>query len=691
MSADHNLSIFYQEVFGNNLKKVRNATLSVVVDNLNRFKSCGSQDKRYECIAKFCQNVLLNKILQSEQEIHLERSKLARSYGIVYIVVCACISENDSNEGVLTRDADVVVQSVISKDFYELRKSLHQEKVSVAGISTEAEKLNQLLRFGKLQYGTSYRQVGVLLHGPPGCGKSSLVKHIAQSCDAVVLNVESTDVLQSEVGSGVEALKRFFRRAVALSEEGSVILFLDELDTLCPHRDNSSLGSKQITSALIHELDSLHGKDIPGLLVLGATNVISSLDPSLRRPGRFDREVLINIPTKDQRLAILELFTNHVELDCAVQLCDIAMRTPGYVGADLRALCEEAESMTLKREGAVPPTVKLEDFDHALHCVAPLMKRSSDCVIDLQPVNWEDIGGLEDVKHEIRQSIEWPLLYPDVLHRMDLTPTKGVLLFGPPGCCKTTLVKAAATSCHVTFLSLSGAQVFSPYVGESEKIVSEAFQKARALSPSILFFDEIETLVGKRSSEKNQSRVQERILATLLNEMDGVGIRLDKKTNASLNQDRGRSTVGVSGPQEMQKMDNRGVGCTSIVSECNSSLDLKGSQVMVIGATNRPDMLDPAILRPGRLDKHIHVPPPDAEARAAILKVYTSKMSTSDLDLHKMSLDTELYTGADLKNLCKEAGLFALREILARGDPGSPICVNSHHFARAKEIVKPSL
>uniref|UniRef100_A0A0B6ZKM7 AAA+ ATPase domain-containing protein n=1 Tax=Arion vulgaris TaxID=1028688 RepID=A0A0B6ZKM7_9EUPU len=563
---------------------------------------------------QYCKNVLLNRVVSKDSAINLLDSKLARTYGICHILLknYEPAFDNDTEYVIITQKTSIQIESVQSEDFYSLKLNLIP--ISLGGFGHEVEQLSLLLNYSKSHISSSLRPVGVLLHGPPGCGKTSLAKYLAYTCDAVFIQIEGSNILHSDFGVGAASLTNYFRRAAALTKEGSVVLFIDEIDTLCPVNEHASLGNKQLTSALVTEMENLHNNKVSGLLVIGATNYISNVSPALRRPGRFDQEILISVPTKQQRLHILEVHTADVVLASDVSLLDVATWTVGFVGADLQALCEEvashAHSSHLFQNSEIP-VVHMVHFVDALHTIRPSLKKGLDCVVELQPVKWEEIGGLEDIKTEIKQSIEWPLLYPDALKRLDLNPTKGVLLYGPPGCCKTTLVRAAATSCNVTFLTLSGAQVYSPYVGESEKIISEAFQKARALSPAILFFDEIESLVGSRSAGSNQARVQERILSTMLNEMDGVGIRLDRKMDAA---------------HARQSEDDQNMMTTETTPKSKSAYKTEGvsnvdkSHIIVIGATNRPDMLDSAILRPGRMDKLIFVPPPDLMSRQAILK-----------------------------------------------------------------------
>ncbi|KAK0057622.1 spermatogenesis-associated protein 5-like protein 1 isoform X1, partial [Biomphalaria pfeifferi] len=640
--------------------------LFVVVKDREKYVNCDTAKTNLLC--KYCQNMLLNTCVSPSLTLKFSKSRLSELYGISHIIIQDCkTSSGDHLNAFVTYQTFFTIKKIQSEDFYDL--TLNPRHISLGGIDPIIEKLCSIMQWNKCHKSLPHRTVGVLLHGPSGCGKSSLGKFLAQKCEAAFINIEGSEILLSDDGSGSAALSKIFSRACLLSKEGSVILFLDELDMLCPAETNASMGSKQITNALITEMDNLYNQNISGVLFIGATSAISNINSLLRRSGRFDQEVLINVPTKEQRALILEVLFNSMTIQSDISLSEIALWTPGYVGSDLKALCEEALCHSSRSHKTA---LNRADFLYALHRVVPSLRKSSNCCLDIQQVSWDEIGGLEEVKCEIRQSIEWPFLYPEVLKSMDLSATKGVLLYGAPGCCKTTLVRAAATSCHVNFISLNGAQIYSPYVGESERIISETFQKARALSPCILFFDEIESLVGKRTSAGKQSRVQERILSTMLNEMDGIGVRLDQKvkeTNESNNIDESQ---GMKGFAEVPFENNS-------LKSCNSSA------VIVIGATNRPDMIDSAILRPGRMDKLVYVPPPDEQSRRSILKLIISSMATKDIDITELSKKTEYYSGADLKNLCKEAGLICLRE------NSNAAFIYQAHFVKALEVIKPSL
>lgn len=330
----------------------------------------------------------------------------------------------------------------------------------------------------------------------------------------------------------------------------------------------------------------------------------------------------------------------------SVDMAELAKRTTGYVGADLSALCREAAMHSIREnsKGSGEQAVGMKHFHDALKTVCPSCLRSSLGRTDLSPVSWEQIGGLDEIKLKLRQSIEWPMMYPEAFVRLGLCRPRGVLLYGPPGCAKTTLVRAAATSSHCAFLSVSGADLYSPYVGDSEKALAQLFRQARACSPCILFLDEIDSLIGSRSNSQTPNSVQTRLLSVLLNEMDGVGVR----TLESRGTEKILQVEGAEHNHTPEQLDFHEV--------CNKD-------VMVVAATNRPDCLDSALLRPGRLDHIIYVPPPDQQARLAILKLRTESMPVgSDVCLEELAARTDLYSGADLENLCKEAALLALQE-----------------------------
>ncbi|KAJ3021104.1 hypothetical protein HKX48_009199 [Thoreauomyces humboldtii] len=470
---------------------------------------------------------------------------------------------------------------------------------------------------------------GVLLHGPPGVGKTFLVSAVARACAAKMIIINGPEVFGAYQGESEERLREKFEEAQSLATgEHPCILFIDEMDALTPRRQSGKQQENRVVAQLLTLMDGMSGRG--SLVVIGATNQPNAIDAA------FDREVAIDVPAEDARLRILQSLSRNMPLDADVNLPAVAASTNGYVGADLSALCREAALEAVRSHDA--RTVSHDCFVKALaHLGGPSTQRES--TVAVEKLSWDDVGGLEGVKQRLRQAVEWPLMYQDTYRRLGLKPPRGVLLYGPPGCSKTTLVKIIAATSGATFLSLNGAALYSPFVGDSEQTIRTTFQRARAGAPSVVFFDELDAVVGKRSlgdGGGGGDSVQERVLSTLLNEMDGI---------------------------EM------------------------ANNVLVVGATNRPDMIDAALMRPGRFDKIIYVPPPDTVARLQILQIYTRGLSLAeDVDITDIAgTRTVRYTGADLKAVCREAAMEALRV----GREASVI--NMEHFNAALTVVKPSL
>ena len=484
---------------------------------------------------------------------------------------------------------------------------------------------------------------GVLLYGPPGCGKTLLAKAVANETEAYFIAINGPEIMSKFYGESEQRLREIFEEA---KEHAPAIIFIDEIDAIAPKREEvTGEVEKRVVAQLLALMDGLEARG--DVIVIAATNRPNAIDPALRRPGRFDREIEIPVPDKRGRLEILQVHTRNMPLADDVDLKKLAEMTHGYTGADLAALCREAAMRALRRflpkldleKGELPTDVleelkvTMQDFLDAFREITPSALREIE--IEIPNVRWSDIGGLEDVKQQLREAVEWPLKYSDTFKRLGIDSPKGVLLYGPPGCGKTLLARAVATESEANFLSIKGPEVFSKWVGESERAIREIFRKARQAAPAVIFIDELDSLAPMRGLGYSDSGVTERVVSQLLTEMDGL-----------------------------EKLEG----------------------VVVIGATNRPDILDPALLRPGRFDRLVYVPPPDKAARLEILKVHTRRMPLAeDVDLERIAETTEGYTGADLAALCREAAILALREA------GKPTKVGMKYFLKAMEVVKPSV
>ncbi|KAJ2092254.1 hypothetical protein IW138_001325 [Coemansia sp. RSA 986] len=480
---------------------------------------------------------------------------------------------------------------------------------------------------------------GVLLYGPPGVGKTRLVQKIAELTNSHLTVVQGADIVGPYLGESEKKLRDVFAQAQRkVTDHRASILFIDEIDALAGNREKQQQGNVgvRVVAQLLTLMDGVESRG--RLVVVGATNLPNSLDPALRRPGRFDREVHVDVPGTEARLAILRYYTRGMALGDDVDLHKLAGLTSGYVGADIGALCREAAvaviGLQLKEGLSGDQAVGMREFTEAMKHTVPALRRG--LAIDVGDTRWQDIGGLDELKQTMQRVFDWPQNHQAAMHRLGVHPVRGILMYGPPGCSKTTVVKALAHQEEVSFFSINGASIYSPYVGDAERTVRRVFRQARAASPSVVFFDEIDAIVGKRQQGTQGDAVQERMLSTMLNEMDGV-----------------EATHGV----------------------------------LVVGATNRIDMLDPALLRPGRFDKIVYVPPPDHAARMAILRIKMRAMPAdlSNADVDALATRTEGYSGADLDNVCREAALLALRHDI------HATSVGWGHFEHALGVVEPSL
>ncbi|NXY87702.1 SPA5L protein, partial [Alcedo cyanopectus] len=590
---------------------------------------------------------------------------------VVHIEMLAVDSLKDE-AGLITPHTSITIQEVVTRDWYR-RLSADTARTSIAGLDDVGKSLKEILDL-PFRFPKSFRSLGlcvpsgVLLAGPPGVGKTLLVKAVAEEMGAYLLGISGPALHGSRPGECEENLRRVFEKGREMACEGPTVVFIDEIDALCPKRGRSSNAPEdRVVAQLLTLLDGV-GRE-GGMVVIAATNRPGDLDPALRRPGRFDREVIIGTPTFLQRRAILQLLTSTLPVSGDVDLVKLAEMTAGYVGADLTALCREAAMQVVFHSSSesTETEINMADFQEAFKKIQPSSFRSAVGLTECKPVSWEQIGGLEDVKLKLKQSIEWPMRFPQAFARMGLSLPKGILLHGPPGCAKTTLVKAVATSCHCSFLSVSGADLFSPFVGDSEKILSQVFCQARASSPAVIFLDELDSLLGSRAG-RGRAGVAQRLLSVLLNELDGIGLKVTERRGGKLL---------LEGHCQEQSDEERKL-------ECQETLN---RDFMVVAATNRPDMLDDALLRPGRLDRVIYIPPPDLQGRLSILKICTEKMPLdSDVSLEDVAVLTDLYSGADIENLCKEAALLSLQE-----NGLEATAIKHEHFVKSLRTVKPSL
>jgi len=484
---------------------------------------------------------------------------------------------------------------------------------------------------------------GVLLHGPPGCGKTLLARAVANESEANFYSINGPEIMSKFYGESEARLREMFQQA---EKNAPSIIFIDELDAIAPKREEvTGEVERRVVAQLLALMDGLAGRG--NLIVIGATNRPGALDPALRRPGRFDREIEIGVPDKQARYEILQIHTRGMPLAEDVDLKKLCEITHGYTGADVAALARETAMKALRRylpeinleEERIPPSVlekmevRMEDFLNAYREITPTAMR--EVYIEVPAVHWEEIGGLEEMKEDLRQAVEWPLKNPEVFTRMGIRPPKGILLYGPPGCGKTLLARAVATESEANFITIKGPEVFSKWVGESEKAIREVFRKGRMAAPAVIFFDEFDSLVPRRGMGYADSGVTERVISQLLTEMDGI-VTLEN--------------------------------------------------VVVMAATNRPDIVDPAILRPGRFDRLIYVPEPDEKARLEIFKLYTKDMPLAkDVDLSSLTSMTKNYSGADIEALCREAALNALRRDIKAKE------VSLADFGEAMKKIGPSI
>jgi transitional endoplasmic reticulum ATPase len=525
----------------------------------------------------------------------------------------------------------------------------------IGGLKNEVQKVREMIEL-PLRHPEIFERVGieapkgVLLYGPPGTGKTLLAKAVASETDANFYSISGPEIMSKFYGESEERLRGVFKEA---EENAPSIIFIDELDSIAPKREEVSGDvEKRIVSQLLTLMDGVKSRG--KLVVIGATNRPNAIDPALRRPGRFDREIEIGIPDENGRLEVLQIHARGMPLADDVNLPAIARMAHGFVGADLEALSKEAAIRSLRR---ILPEINLEqpkipaeilnkikvtnkDFEEALKDVQPSAMR--EVLVQKPNVRWEDIGGLQEVKEELQEAIEWPLKRADLFEQADVRPPKGILLHGPPGTGKTLIAKAVATTSESNFISVKGPELLSKWVGESEKGVREIFRKARQAAPCVVFFDELDAIAPRRGGSEGDSHVTERVISQMLTEMDGLE-------------------------------------------------DLKG--VVVIGATNRPDIIDEALLRPGRFDRILEVPRPSSEGRKQILQIHTKKKPLDkSVDLDRLVELTDGMTGADIVVMVNAAAMSAIKERVSAGkkedDKSKKLQITMKHFEGAIEKMK---
>jgi transitional endoplasmic reticulum ATPase len=556
------------------------------------------------------------------------------------------VSTNPKEQVLITEDTEIEVLP----EAVELReeKIIDVSYEDIGGLQEETKKVREMIEL-PLRHPEIFETLGiqppkgVLLYGPPGTGKTLLAKAVASESNANFISINGPEVMSKFVGEAEKKIRDLFAEA---EKNAPSIIFIDEIDAIAPKREESyGEVERRVVAQLLASMDGLKSRG--RVIVIAATNRPDALDPALRRGGRFDREIEIGVPNKEGRLEVLKIHTRNMPLEKDVDLKELADVTHGFVGADLEGVCKEAAmsvlrkvapQFNLKDETQIPKEmlekliVTKSDFKEALKLVRPSAMR--EVLIETPKVKWSDVGGLEKAKQELKEAVEWPLKCPEVFKRMGIRPPRGILLYGPSGCGKTMLAKAVATESEANFISIKGPEVLSKWVGESEKAVRDIFKKARQVAPCIVFFDEVDAIASRRGGDDG-ARVGERVVNQILSEIDGL--------------------------EEL-------------------------TDVVVLAATNRPELVDPALLRPGRFDRHILTTPPELKTRLDILKIHTKNMPIAkDVDLDELALKTDGYSGADMEAVCREAAMLALRENIKAKQ------VKKEHFDLALNSIKPSL
>ncbi|UPM42484.1 CDC48 family AAA ATPase [Halocatena salina] len=550
-------------------------------------------------------------------------------------------------EGVvlITEDTDVELREEPISGFESRGAGITYE--DIGGLRNEIQRVREMVEL-PMKHPQIFKKLGieppqgVLLHGPPGTGKTLLAKAVANETSASFFSIAGPEIISKYYGESEQQLREIFEDA---SEESPAIIFIDELDSIAPKREDvTGEVERRVVAQLLTMMDGLESRG--QVIVIGATNRVDSVDPALRRPGRFDREIEIGVPDESGREEILQIHTRGMPLSDDVNLSTLADETHGFVGADIESLTKEAAMKALRRylpeidldEEDIPPSlidrmiIKRGDFQGALNEVDPSAMR--EVLVELPKITWDDVGGLNDPKSQVQESIEWPMNSPERFERLGISPPSGVLLYGPPGTGKTLMAKAVANETNANFISVRGPQLLSKWVGESEKAIRQTFRKGRQVSPTVIFFDELDSLAPNRGGEVG-TNVSERVVNQLLTELDGL--------------------------EQME-------------------------EVMVIAATNRPDMIDPALIRSGRFDRLVYIGEPELEGRKQIFQIHTDDTPLApDVSLRELAELTNGYVGSDIESICREAAIEALRD-----DPETED-VEMRHFRKAMESVRPTI
>ena len=572
------------------------------------------------------------------------------------------VISTDPSGPIIINDATKVT---VSEDSAKAVQATQEGKVpsityeDIGGIRNEIARVREMIEL-PLRHPELFKRLGVeapkgvLLHGPPGTGKTLLARAVANETNANFYSIGGPEIMSKYYGESEEKLRNVFEQA---EKNAPSIIFIDEIDSIAPKREEvSGEVERRIVAQLLSLMDGL--KTRGKVVVIGATNRVNAIDPALRRPGRFDRELEIGVPDREGRLEILQIHTRGMPLAEDVNLEKLADISHGFVGADLQSLSKEAGMRSLRRilpsidlsSESIPSDtlrkiiVTMNDFMDVIKEMEPSAMR--EVFVEVPDISWDDIGGLESIKQEMQEAVEWPLKYQEIFTFADAMPPKGILLYGPPGTGKTLMAKAAANESEANFISIKGPELLSKWVGESEKGVREIFRKARQAAPCIIFFDEIDAIAPKRGGDFGDSHVTERLISQLLTELDGLEIL---------------------------------------------------TNVVVIGATNRPDIVDAALLRPGRFDRLLYVPPPDRESRIQILKIHLKKKPLDkSVDIERLADQTDGYTGADIASLSSAAVMLALREHVSKyKDPNEAeqhkeeLKIHMPHFENAMKKIRP--